>query len=128
MAHRYRARPHGRHYRRCAITGKLRERLVLKLSVALRGGTRGYCYGVHGSTSPPSSDQQPPTSSRRGICFRRPKHPLRPSVDPQHGVASALRVTVPSYCAKPSSAGFGVHSAASHLHQLDHNGSSRSGS
>ncbi|CAD6971974.1 unnamed protein product [Tilletia controversa] len=56
MAHRYRARPHGRHYRRCAITGKLRERLVLKLSVALRGGTRGYCYGVHGSTSPPSSD------------------------------------------------------------------------
>ncbi|CAD6962220.1 unnamed protein product [Tilletia laevis] len=56
MDHRYRARPHGRHYRRCAITGKLRERLVLKLSVALRGGTRGYCYGVHGSTSPPSSD------------------------------------------------------------------------
>ncbi|CAD6974586.1 unnamed protein product [Tilletia controversa] len=66
MAHRYRARPHGRHYRRCAITGKLRERLVLKLSVALRGGTRGYCYGVHGSTSPPSSDLDHNGSSRSG--------------------------------------------------------------
>ncbi|CAD6898651.1 unnamed protein product [Tilletia controversa] len=95
MAHRYRARPHGRHYRRCAITGKLRERLVLKLSVALRGGTRGYCYGVHGSTSPPSSDQQPPTSSRRGICFRRPKHPLRPGLD--GSLKNGYHVVVPDH-------------------------------
>ncbi|KAE8240165.1 hypothetical protein A4X03_0g8584 [Tilletia caries] len=57
--HRYRARPHGRHSRRRAITGKLRKRLVIELSVALRGGTHGYCYGVHDSTSPPTSDQPP---------------------------------------------------------------------